>query len=70
MLRLRRVHRAGQMADHDLFLLNLEFRDDTLIERARKAAEALRQADGLPTDGPRRITLDAYVPRIRQLISR
>ena len=70
MLRLRRVHRAGRLAEHDMFLLNLEVRDDTLIRRAGAAAETLRLADGLPADGPRRITLDAYVPRVRQLIPR
>ena len=70
MLRLRRAHRAGRMADHDLFLLNLQFRDEALMKRADKAGDALRLADGFPADGARRITLESYVPRVRQLIPR
>lgn len=70
LLRLRRAHRRGRMADHDLFLLNLQWRDDSLARRADEIAMELRRADGQPAERARAIDLAAYVARVRRVVRR
>jgi hypothetical protein len=64
MLRLRRVHRRGRTTDQDLFLLNLQWRDDALADSADAIAVKLRRADGIATEFARPIQLDAYTRRV------
>ena len=68
LLRLRRAHRRGRMADHDLFLLNLQWRDDALARRADEIAMQLPRADGQPAERARAIDLSAYVARARHVV--
>lgn len=70
MLKLRRLHRAGTLADEALYLLNLQWRDPVLETRARAIAAELRCADGLAADRTRSIDPDAYCARVRPLLAR
>lgn len=63
-VRLRRVHREGRFADRDLFLLNLQWRDDRLADRADRIVTLLRNEDGVSPDNSRPIRLEDYVPRV------
>lgn len=70
MLKLRRLHRAGALADEALYLLNLQWRDPVLEARARVIAAELRRADGLAADRARPVDPDAYCARVRPLLAR
>ena len=63
---LRHAHRAGRMADHDLYMLNVKCRDDVLADKAMRVAGALRHADGVPEARARGISLEPYVERVRR----
>lgn len=70
LTKLRRTHRSGRMADHDLFLLNLQWRDQTLARKADEIVMLLRNADGQPPQQARRIELERYTARVRHLLPR
>jgi hypothetical protein len=67
LLRLRRLHRA-RPGGTEQYLLNLQWRDEALADRARQIGRTLRQEDGQRVDIWRPINLGSYAPRVAEMM--
>lgn len=70
LVRLRRLHRRGIAFNQDLFLVNVQTRDDALGRRLDRIVRLLRAEDGVAVERARRIEADVYLRRVAALLER